>query len=426
MRTIKEKVLLNFGSTVLPMTAGLLAIPVLIEEMGVERFGLLSIAWMIVGYFGLLDMGLGRALTQRIATNLGIGKEGEIKPLIYFSLKILLFLSITISFLLFCSSEYIVFNIFDITDIYEEETKYSMYWVALTIPFVMLSTALFGVLEGFQYFGWIALIRLPLNVLMFLAPILAFDLENNLEVVMFSLFLVRLVAFLVLLVVVYWQVLAFKNSPISKAERKALLSFGGWITLSNLVSPIMVYFDRFYIASVLGALLVAYYTTPLDLLVKATLIPFSIIGVMFSYFASNWQTNREKVIDAYKKTLFIVFFMMLAFLVVVYFGAKEGLAIWIDEDFASKSYVLTQIIALGVFFNSLAMVPFALVQGVGRSDLTAKLHLLELPVFIVLLFFGVQKYGLMGAAWAWTVRVILDFLLLKLAAYYILRNNKYA
>lgn len=426
MRTIKEKVLLNFGSTVLPMTAGLLAVPVLIEKMGVERFGLLSIAWMIVGYFGLLDMGLGRALTQRIASNLGAGKEKEIKPLIYFSLKILFFLSIATSSLLFFFSEYIVFDIFNITDIYKEETKYSMYWVSLTIPLVVLSTALFGVLEGFQYFGWTALIRLPLNILMFLTPIVAFNVEDSLEAVIFSLFLVRLAAFLTLSIVVYWQMLGFKNSPIGKVERRALLSFGGWITLSNLISPVMVYFDRFYIASVLGASLVAYYTTPLDFLVKATLIPFAIIGVMFSYFANNWQANRKKVVDAYRKTLFIVFFMMLAFFAVVYFGAEAGLTIWIDEDFASESYILAQIIALGVFFNALAMVPFALVQGVGRSDLTAKFHLLELPVFIILLFFGVQEYGLIGAAWAWTARVAIDCFLLNLAAYYTLRDNKYA
>lgn len=406
------------------MSAGLVAVPILIEKMGVERFGLLSIAWMIVGYFGLLDMGLGRALTQRIASNLGVGKLENVKPIISYSLKIVLALGIASAILLSTLAEYLVFDVFDISGEYQPETKSSMYWIALTIPLVVLSTALFGILEGFQYFGWIAIIRLPLNIFMFMAPVVAIYVNNTLDTVVFTLLLVRLLAFVALLAVVYEKIKGFKNTKISKEEQCSLLSFGGWITFSNIVSPIMVNFDRFYIASVLGASLVAYYTTPLDFLVKATLIPFAVIGVMFSYFATHWQEEKEKVVVAYKKTLFVISFIMLNFLVVVYFGAELGLSIWIDEKFAAESYALAQIIALGIFFNGITMVPFALVQGVGRADLTAKFHLIELPIFIFMLVYGVQNYGLVGAAWAWTARVILDCVLLNIAAYFTLQKGR--
>ena len=47
---------------------------------------------------------------------------------------------------------------------------------------------------------------------------------------------------------------------------------------------------------------------------------------------------------------------------------------------------MLQILAVGVFINSLAQVPFALLQGVGRPDLTATLHLIELPLYLGLLW----------------------------------------
>lgn len=424
LRSIKEKVLLNFGSTVLPMSAGLIAIPVLIDKMGVERFGLLSIAWMIVGYFGLLDMGLGRALTQRIAANLGAGQPGNIRSLVRYVLKIVLALGAISAFSLYLFTEYLVLNVFEISQDYEAETIASMHWIALMIPLVILSTALFGVLEGFQFFGWIALIRLPLNILMFLAPIIAVYIENTLDTVIISLGLVRLVTFAVLAFIVFLQLNVLDDIKLSKEERRALLTFGGWITLSNIVSPVMVYFDRFFIAAVLGASWVAYYTTPLDFLVKATLIPLAIIGVMFSYFATHWQSEREKVIHAYNRTIIAISLIMFFFFVAVYCFAEIGISIWISESFAAESYVVAQIVALGVLFNGIAMVPYALVQGVGRADITGKFHLLELPVFATLLVLGVQYYGLQGAAWAWTVRVILDCLLLNIAAYYIVKDAR--
>ena len=65
-----------------------------------------------------------------------------------------------------------------------------------------------------------------------------------------------------------------------------------------------------------------------------------------------------------------------------------------------------------MFINSLAHVPFALVQGVGKPDLTAKLHLLELPVYLAALFWLTKTYGIEGAAIAWTGRVTVDALVL--------------
>jgi O-antigen/teichoic acid export membrane protein len=297
-----------------------------------------------------------------------------------------------------------------------------MYWVALTIPLVVLSTALFGILEGFQYFGWTAVIRLPLNILMFFAPVAGLWVGESLDIAIFTLFVVRFLTFVALSFVIYRELKGFQASRISKEEKRSLLTFGGWISLSNLVSPIMVYFDRFYIASVLGASLVAYYTTPLDLLVKATVIPFAIIGVMFSFFANHWQEDRRKVVEAYNKTLMVTFLIMLSFLGVVYFGAEAGLSTWIDKDFSSNSFRLAQILSIGIFFNGLAMVPFALIQGIGRSDLTAKFHLIELPLFILMLVYAVQELGLVGAAIVWTVRVGVDLFLLFFAAQRLLKS----
>ena len=51
---------------------------------------------------------------------------------------------------------------------------------------------------------------------------------------------------------------------------------------------------------------------------------------------------------------------------------------------------------------------FAVVQGAGRPDLTAKFHLVELPIYLIALTVLVRHYGIEGAAIAWTLRVALD------------------
>jgi len=77
-RRLARNVLWNLLGTGAPLLVALFAIPLLIEGLGTERFGVLLIAWMVVGYFSLFDMGLGRALTKLVAEKLGKGTGDEI------------------------------------------------------------------------------------------------------------------------------------------------------------------------------------------------------------------------------------------------------------------------------------------------------------------------------------------------------------
>ena len=77
-----------------------------------------------------------------------------------------------------------------------------------------------------------------------------------------------------------------------------------------------------------------------------------------------------------------------------------------------------------MFINSLAQVPFTFLQGVGKPDLTAKLHLFELPLYLGLLWWLIGTRGIEGAAIAWTARVAVDaFFLFGLARRFLPDNR---
>jgi O-antigen/teichoic acid export membrane protein len=92
--------------------------------------------------------------------------------------------------------------------------------------------------------------------------------------------------------------------------------------------------------------------------------------------------------------------------------AEEGLRIWLGAGFAVESTTVAKWLALGVFANSLAQVPFTLIQGAGRPDLTAKLHLAQLPPYLVGLWWFTIRYGIDGVGMMWTLRAVLDAALL--------------
>ena len=68
----------------------LFAIPLLVKGLGVDRFGVLTLAWMVIGYFSLFDLGLGRALTKLVAEKLGEERAQEIPAIVWTTLLLML------------------------------------------------------------------------------------------------------------------------------------------------------------------------------------------------------------------------------------------------------------------------------------------------------------------------------------------------
>ncbi|HYL17181.1 MAG TPA: polysaccharide biosynthesis C-terminal domain-containing protein, partial [Burkholderiales bacterium] len=63
-----------------------------------------------------------------------------------------------------------------------------------------------------------------------------------------------------------------------------------------------------------------------------------------------------------------------------------------------------------------ANVAFTLLQSAGRADLTAKLHVVEVPGYFALLLWLAATMGIDGAALAWSLRCGVDALVLFVLA----------
>jgi O-antigen/teichoic acid export membrane protein len=91
------------------------------------------------------------------------------------------------------------------------------------------------------------------------------------------------------------------------------------------------------------------------------------------------------------------------------FAAPWALTLWLGADFAQQSSALTQILLLAFGVNAVAQIPFTALQAVGKVRAVALLHSAELIPYAVLVFFAISWLGIVGAAWAWLFRSIVDY-----------------
>ena len=400
-----------------PMVVAIFCIPVLIRELGTDRFGVLTLAWAVIGYAGLFDLGLGRALTQLVAKKLGAGEDRDVPTLVWTSLLLMLALGLLGAVVVVLLSPWLVYRGLHIPPELQREALRSFYLLGLSIPVVISTAGLRGLLEAHQRFGMINALRVPMGVFSFTGPLLVLPFSQNLFPIVAVLVAGRLFAWIAHLILCLRVVPELRRGIAwQRALMSTLLRFGGWMTVSNIVGPLMVTLDRFLVGALISVSAVAYYATPYEVVTKFWLIPGALVGVMFPAFSTSSAQDRNRTALLFGRSVKCILLVLFPIILLLIAFAQDGLRVWLGAAFAANSVRVLQWLAVGVFINSLAHVPFALVQGVGKPDLTAKLHLLELPVYLAALFWLTKTYGIEGAAIAWTGRVTVDALILFIIA----------
>jgi O-antigen/teichoic acid export membrane protein len=395
-----------------PLVVAVFSIPILIHGLGEDRFGVLTLAWALIGYASLFDIGLGRALTQLVAKKLGSGEDHEIPTLAWTSLLLMLALGVVGTAVIIATSPWLVHHVLKVPEGIQPEVLRAFYLLGLAVPAVVTTAGLRGLLEAHQRFDQITALRIPTGVFTFVGPLMALPFSSSLVPVVAVLVAGRFLGCLAH-VLVCFKVIPELRQRVAWHGPSAvpLLQFGGWTTVTNILGPMMLYMDRFVIGALVSTTAVAYYATPYEVVTKVFIISGAVSAVMFPAFSTAAASDRQRSSMLYRRGMAYMFALMLPLTSVLILLAKPGLTLWLGADFAAHSYRVAQLLLLGTFALAMESLPFVFIQGLGRPDIPAKINLLEIPFYAAGLYWLVQTYGINGAAAAWVLRGTVDSVL---------------
>ena len=404
----------------LPAAVGLLATPAIVRGLGNERFGMLALAWLIIGYFSLFDLGLGRAVTKLVAERHAAGEMAGLRTVVWTAWWIMLVLGCVAALLPLPAVEWLVTHGMNATPAFRDEARRSLYLLLLSMPAVIMMNGFRGVLEAYQRFALVNAVRIPFGIATFVVPLLIVQQTNELPVVIAGLVVARYVATLAYAGMCV-SVLGSAAAPRAPERRvlRELLGFGAWITVSNIVGPLMVTFDRFVIGGVISVGMVAFYATPFQAVMQFLLLPSALATVLFPIFSRAASLPAARIRFVFTSSVQLLYVLLYGCGIVVVVFAPQILTLWLGGRFGELSATPMRWLMLGAIMNGVAQVPFAYLQGIGRSSFTAKLHLIELPVYLGLLFFLARRDGIDGVALAWCIRASVDTSILN---WYALRD----
>lgn len=397
------------GSNVLPAILSLAILPVLVTAYGDKEFGLLMICWSIVGYFNVFDMGMGRAITHILSKKLSEKASAyDIAELVRTTLTVSTYLGIFGGFILWISSDWLIQDILKVNEV-SKDFLLLFSLLAVLVPFVILTTVIKSIFEAQHLFKLTSILRTILGISIFLGPYISTYFGANLRNAILSLFFVRFFVFIIHYYILYRsEILRKKTSIFNMRWISEIFEFASWTTLSNAIGPFLDYLDRFFILSIIGAAAVTYYVIPFDVLTRLTFISMSISTVIYPYFSQSNILNEIKLTKLLKQSLFVGPIIIYPFLIVTSFFSHELLSTWMNQLFSIRSAGVVCFLSAGLLVNSYSQIVYAYLQGVGRADLTAKLHLLEVIPYLFFLVFAINSYGILGASISWFIRGLID------------------
>lgn len=394
-------------------------IPLLVKFLGQESFGLFSLAWVVVGYLAFLDIGVSTATTKFTSEYLARHEQAQIAELVRTALAANTVMGIVACLLSIAATPILVQHAFKIPVPLQNQAVSVFVAISLALPILLIQGVLRAVLISHQRFDWINLVNgSAITGQWILMTLLAWKGFAVVTIVWVAVFARAAIAGAFLWLVVRQVPSVFSAFSFCWDSLWRLLHFGVWVSVSQVMSPLLVYLDRVLIAAMISLTAVTAYTVPTELFNRLAMLPSCLMATLFPAFSHHGANglqkgNQERLFNVTARYLLLILFPLFLCLFV---EARDLLTAWMGRSFAAEATRILQILALGAFANFLARLPYAGLQGLGRPDLTGKFHLVELPLYVVLCLILIPRWGIEGAAVACATRFWLDAVLLFWAA----------
>jgi len=407
---LARNTLLTLMGTVLPTLVGVFTVPRIVGVLGTDRFGLLALVWLVLGYAGVFDFGLGRATTKFVAQATDDPDSSLVPRIVTSTLAVQLPIGILCGLALAALTPWMTGRLLHIPPGLRSEAETSFFLVAAAIPFCQATSLLRGVLEALQRFDLVNLVRLPASVASFVLPLVAAYLGMNLKGVVWVLVVLRL------LVLIAYAWLCLRLIPHLWKQGRwdwglfyPLFHFGSWTAVSAVATQVQSYLERFLIGAFFNIAAVGYYSAPSEMIARLAIVPSAVAAALFPEFSAQEKTSRRVLVPAMARS---IKYLLLCLVPIVAFGfvfADRILLAWLGPEFAHAATAAARVLILCFLLNAIGYIPFTAIHACGKPNWKAKLDLIELPIFAFLCFWLIPAYGLLGAALAISGALIIGF-----------------
>ncbi len=391
--------LFNFIGQFYVLLLGIVVVPYMVHRLGAELYGLITIVAALGGFAGLLNLGMGRALSKHVSALRWRGDLQGIRALFQTALAVSLLAGATGCLLLIGFRGSLSAALFHGDTSTDRYVAFAVFMTGFGVLLSMLTESLSALPIAFQRFDIYNRINVLVSTLRNLGAVLVLALGLYFKGILLVYVFSSLVG--VLCYVHYARQLVTNLSLRPRfvwGDFKKLFSFSASVLVAGVSALAVHRLDRLLVAYFLPIAAVAFYVIPYSLAEKTSLGVGNITSVIFPT-ASELSSMKahDKLRELYLRATKMVLLAGIPVTVILLAVPGPVLRHWVGPEFALRGTRTLQLLAGGFFFNILAYVPFVVAQGIGRPGISAKYSLFNGIANIILFLLLIPRLGIVGA-----------------------------
>jgi len=407
--------LFNAGGFVWPIGISLIFTPYIVHNLGKEEYGILSIVSVVTGYFAFLDLGLGSAGIKYISEYYPkkdfktVNSIINILTIVYGVIGIIGLIGISLL------TDLLATKVFKIPPNLVEVTKFALHVAAFGFFITFIKSIFAGIPKAIHRFDIENVVHIVFGTLGTLLVVLLLYFGYALKEIVILKFFLGLGTLLTYIFIAK-RLFPFYRLEISldKELMKRLFSFGGFHIFTSFINLVSQHANKLVIGIMLGPLWLTYFVIPQNLTSRINGLAYKLSEIIFPLASELSSTNQHnRMINIYLKMSRITLTFKLAVFVPLIFFSHKILFFWMGKDFADQGWIVMTILSIGFFLTSLSQIPGMINMGYGNPKLNTIFSLIGVVLYLVQIVPYTKHWGLIGAAFAWAIGTLLNFVFIS-------------
>ncbi len=400
--SLKEKIIKNIIynniSYVVRIVISLILTPYIFSQLGQEYFGIWAFVAAFVGYFSLLDFGIGSAVVKYTAEYFARKEYDRVSKLIISALFCYATLGLFLIPIFIFRNTFAGF--FRVDALLQEDLSFVLGIATISFALSFIFSVFRNVLNGLQRMDMTNRIQIVLFVLNAIGTVIV--LENGfgirgLMLIGLIIHISRILSQFIALRLLYpWIQIGFSNLEFEMIKR--FISYGGKIQISGITGILNLYLDKILIGYFLNMTLVGFYDLGSKIANFIRELPMLILPAIMPVASElDALQDKEALTKLYLRATKYLVMVAVPLLFLLVSLAPTIVHVWLKVEHQKEIVWAIRALSLGYFFNIITGIVTALARGIERPEYEMRSSAFILIMNFVLSVVLIIKFGFAGA-----------------------------
>jgi O-antigen/teichoic acid export membrane protein len=406
-RTAKNS-LFGFGGFLYPALVTLVVTPFVVHRLGVEGYGILSLAGVVAGFLALLDFGMSPSLVKFGAEFAETPMRSRINDLMGAGLLFYACVGIVGGTALLALGLFFASHVFHLSAAARPDLRFALLVAAGQFLLAMLLTALSSLTIAFQRYDIALAVRIVLTSFTSGLTVGALFLGFGLRGVIVATALEPVLGLLLFRFINRRLVPGFRPLPRwDPPLLRTMFSFSTYAFAAGVSGVILFQLDKLLLGTLSSVADVTYYVIPGNLAQRLHAAVSALTGVLLPLTSGLFaRGDIEHLRALYIRATRLILLFLLSVAIPAFVFAHKILQYWIGSAFAEKSSLTFRLLIATYALIALTAIPYYFALGSGRAKITAVYSAIAAALNVALMVVLIPRYGIVGAAVAYLVSTV--------------------